>query len=160
MASMFKKGAKCGLTTRFSTVGRESGSSDLARDPRGFSVKFRTDEGNWDFVANNTPVFFRKFSSFVLCAWLTMCSPRPSKVSTLHVRRINEGIWQDLVLIYSHTQKRDPATHLSGDDDATAFWDYLAENPESIHQVMILMGDRGIPKGTFFTRSRSYFATG
>jgi catalase len=36
---------------------------------------------------------------------------------------------------------------LSGDDDATMFWDYLSQNPESIHQVMILMGDRGIPKG-------------
>jgi catalase len=59
MANMFKKGTKCPLTVRFSTVGRESGSSDLARDPRGFSVKFRTAEGNWDFVANNTPVFFR-----------------------------------------------------------------------------------------------------
>ena len=52
-----------------------------------------------------------------------------------------------MVLMFSHTQKRDPATHLSGDDDATVFWDYLAQNPESIHQVMILMGDRGIPKG-------------
>jgi len=61
MANMFKKGTKCPLTVRFSTVGRESGSSDTARDPRGFSVKFRTQEGNWDFVANNTPVFFREF---------------------------------------------------------------------------------------------------
>lgn len=59
MADMFKKGVKCPLTIRFSTVGRETGSSDLARDPRGFSVKFKTTEGNWDFVANNTPVFFR-----------------------------------------------------------------------------------------------------
>ena len=67
MANMFKKGTKCGLTTRFSTVGRESGSSDLARDPRGFSVKFRTQEGNWDFVANNTPVFFRKYTSKSNC---------------------------------------------------------------------------------------------
>lgn len=58
LANMFKKGTKCPLSVRFSTVGRESGSSDLARDPRGFSVKFRTSEGNWDFVANNTPVFF------------------------------------------------------------------------------------------------------
>ena len=54
------------------------------------------------------------------------------------------------MLTFSHTQKRDPATHLSGDDDATVFWDYLAQNPESIHQVMILMGDRGIPKGMSF----------
>jgi catalase len=48
---------------------------------------------------------------------------------------------------FIHTQKRDPATHLGGGDDATAFWDYLSQNPESVHQVMILMGDRGIPLG-------------
>lgn len=72
MANMFKKGTKCGLTTRFSTVGRESGSSDLARDPRGFSVKFRTAEGNWDFVANNTPVFFRQYFSSLGCDYLLM----------------------------------------------------------------------------------------
>jgi catalase len=58
LADMFKKGRKTPLTTRFSTVGGESGSADAARDPRGFSVKFKTNEGNWDFVANNTPVFF------------------------------------------------------------------------------------------------------
>lgn len=51
---------------------------------------------------------------------------------------------------FIHTQKRDPATHLSGDDDSTAFWDYLSQNPESIHQVMILMSDRGIPAGWRF----------
>jgi catalase len=79
MASMFKKGAKCGLTTRFSTVGRESGSSDLARDPRGFSVKFRTDEGNWDFVANNTPVFFRESPWILVGALLTDIVRDPAK---------------------------------------------------------------------------------
>ncbi|KAJ2833764.1 catalase A [Coemansia furcata] len=42
----------------FSTVGSESGSADTARDPRGFSVKFYTEEGNWDMVGNNTLVFF------------------------------------------------------------------------------------------------------
>lgn len=53
-----KAGYECPISVRFSTVGGESGSHDCARDPRGFSVKFRTDEGNWDLVANNTPVFF------------------------------------------------------------------------------------------------------
>jgi catalase len=43
---------------RFSTVAGERGSSDLARDVRGFAVKFYTDEGNWDIVGNNIPVFF------------------------------------------------------------------------------------------------------
>lgn len=45
---------------RFSTVGGELGSADTARDPRGFAVKFYTEEGNWDMVGNNTPVFFIK----------------------------------------------------------------------------------------------------
>lgn len=43
---------------RFSTVGGEKGSADTARDPRGFALKFYTEEGNWDMVGNNTPVFF------------------------------------------------------------------------------------------------------
>ncbi|KAF3161122.1 hypothetical protein TWF225_003116 [Orbilia oligospora] len=116
VADLFsQKGKKCPLSIRFSTVGGESGSHDCARDPRGFAVKFRTDEGNWDLVGNNTPVFFlrdpAKFPHFI------------------------------------HTQKRHPATHLSGGDDSTMFWDYLSQNPEAVHQVMILFGDRGIPDG-------------
>ncbi|XP_002738841.1 catalase, partial [Saccoglossus kowalevskii] len=51
-------GKKTPLGVRFSTVGGESGSPDSARDPRGFAVKFYTDEGNWDLVGNNTPIFF------------------------------------------------------------------------------------------------------
>ena len=38
--------------------GGESGSADTVRDPRGFAVKFYTEEGNWDLVGNNTPIFF------------------------------------------------------------------------------------------------------
>lgn len=47
MADIFQQGKECPISVRFSTVGGESGSHDCARDPRGFSVKFRTDEGNW-----------------------------------------------------------------------------------------------------------------
>ncbi|KAF2251927.1 catalase-domain-containing protein, partial [Trematosphaeria pertusa] len=123
LADIFKQGKECPITIRFSTVGGESGSHDCARDPRGFSVKFRTDEGNWDMVANNTPVFFlrdpAKFPHFI------------------------------------HTQKRHPATHLTHADDSTIFWDYLSQNPESIHQVMVLMGDRGIPDGYRFMHGYS-----
>jgi len=112
-AALFKKvGTKVRATVRFSTVGGESGSADTARDPRGFAVKLKTEEGNWDWTFNNTPVFFlrdpAKFPHFI------------------------------------HTQKRDPQTHLK---DPTMFWDYLSQNPESIHQVMILFSDRGIPDG-------------
>ncbi|KAH6673123.1 catalase-like domain-containing protein [Halenospora varia] len=109
LADMFQKGKECLATVRFSTVGGKSGSHDCARDPRGFSVKFKTDEGNWELVANNTPVFFlrdpAKFPHFI------------------------------------HTQKRDPATHLTGADDSTMFWDYLSQNPESIHQLVNKKGD-------------------
>ncbi|PFH51648.1 hypothetical protein AMATHDRAFT_2920 [Amanita thiersii Skay4041] len=105
-------GKKVRATVRFSTVGGESGSADTARDPRGFAIKLRTEEGNWDWVFNNTPVFFirdpAKFPHFI------------------------------------HTQKRDPQTHLK---DPDAFWDYLSQNPESIHQIMILFSDRGTPDG-------------
>jgi len=54
---------------RFSTVGGEKGSADAARDPRGFALKFYTEEGNYDMVGNNTPVFFIqdpiKFPDFI-----------------------------------------------------------------------------------------------
>ena len=42
----------------FLFLGGESGSADTVRDPRGFAVKFYTEEGNWDLVGNNTPIFF------------------------------------------------------------------------------------------------------
>jgi len=62
-------GKKTKCVARFSTVGGEKGSADSARDPRGFSVKFYTQEGNWDWVFNNTPIFFlrdpSKFPIFI-----------------------------------------------------------------------------------------------
>jgi catalase len=54
---------------RFSTVGGEKGSADTARDPRGFAIKFYTEDGIWDMTGNNTPVFFIrdpvKFPDFI-----------------------------------------------------------------------------------------------
>ena len=62
-------GKKTELLVRFSTVAGERGSADTVRDVRGFAVKFYTEEGNWDLVGNNTPVFFLrdplKFSDFI-----------------------------------------------------------------------------------------------
>ncbi|QDT11924.1 catalase [Planctomycetes bacterium K23_9] len=70
MADLFSEvGKRTETFARFSTVGGESGSADTARDPRGFSMKFYTDEGVWDLVGNNTPIFFirdpLKFSDFI-----------------------------------------------------------------------------------------------
>ncbi|OQS06900.1 catalase [Thraustotheca clavata] len=62
-------GKRTPVAVRFSTVGGESGSADTVRDPRGFAVKFYTEEGNWDLVGNNTPIFFIRdpilFPSFI-----------------------------------------------------------------------------------------------
>jgi len=64
-----KAGKKTPTFIRFSTVGGEKGSADTERDPRGFALKFYTEEGNWDMTGNNTPVFFirdpLKFGDFI-----------------------------------------------------------------------------------------------
>lgn len=103
-------GKKTRTFTRFSTVGGELGSADAARDPRGFATKFYTEEGNIDWVYNNTPIFFIR---------------NPSKFP-----------------LFIHTQKRNPQTHLK---DADMFWDYLVNNQEAVHQLMVLFSDRGTP---------------
>ena len=69
-ASLFSRvGKQTELFLRFSTVAGERGAADAERDVRGFAVKFYTDEGNWDMVGNNTPVFFvrdpYKFANFI-----------------------------------------------------------------------------------------------
>jgi catalase len=69
-AKLFNKiGNQVETLARFSTVAGEKGSADTVRDPRGFSVKFYTEEGNWDMTVNNTPVFFirdpLKFGDFI-----------------------------------------------------------------------------------------------
>lgn len=115
-AKLFSEiGKQTDVISRFSTVAGEAGAADAERDVRGFSLKFYTEEGNWDMVGNNTPVFFirdpYKFPDFI------------------------------------HTQKRHPKTNLRS---ATAMWDYWSESPESLHQVTILMSDRGIPKAPMF----------
>jgi catalase len=112
-AAIFSKiGKKTDALLRFSTVAGERGAADAERDVRGFALKFYTEEGNWDLVGNNTPVFFvrdpLKFPDFI------------------------------------HTQKRHPKTNLRS---PTAMWDFWSLSPESLHQVTILMSDRGLPKG-------------
>ena len=104
-------GKKTECFWRFSTVAGERGAADAERDVRGFAMKYYTEDGNWDLVGNNTPVFFvrdaYKFPDFI------------------------------------RTQKRDPKTNLRS---PTAMWDFWSLSPESLHQVTILMSDRGLPK--------------
>lgn len=113
-AKVFEKvGKTTEIAVRFSQVAGNLGSADTVRDPRGFAVKFYTEDGTWDLVGNNTPIFFVRdpvlFSQFI------------------------------------HTQKRNPATNIYRDWDM--FWDFLSLRPESLHQVMFLFSDRGIPDG-------------
>ncbi len=69
MAMLSQLGNKTPVLVRFSTVAASKGGPDSARDPRGFAVKFYTEDGNWDLVGNNTPVFFlrdgKKFPDFI-----------------------------------------------------------------------------------------------
>jgi catalase len=69
-ANLFSEiGKETKVLVRFSTVGGEKGSADTERDPRGFAIKFYTNDGNWDLVGNNTPIFFikdpKKFPDFI-----------------------------------------------------------------------------------------------
>src|SRR6267142_1278264 len=68
-AKVLQPGARTPLILRFSTVAGELGAADAERDVRGFAIKFYTEEGNWDLVGNNTPVFFvrdpYKFADFI-----------------------------------------------------------------------------------------------
>ena len=103
-------GKQTGMFARFTTVAGERGAADAERDIRGFALKFYTEEGNWDMVGNNTPVFFLR---------------DPRKFPDL-----NKAV------------KRDPRTNLRS---ATNNWDFWTLLPEALHQVTIVMSDRGIP---------------
>lgn len=69
MKMFSEKGKKTEAFVRFSTVAGSRGAADSVRDPRGFAVKFYTEDGNWDLVGNNTPIFFLrdgiKFPDFI-----------------------------------------------------------------------------------------------
>ncbi|MTD26128.1 catalase HPII [Erwinia sp. J316] len=100
---------------RFSTVQGGAGSADTVRDIRGFATKFYTEEGVFDLVGNNTPVFFiqdaHKFPDFV------------------------------------HAVKPEPGNEMpQGASAHDSFWDYISLQPETLHNVIWAMSDRGIPR--------------
>src|ERR1700749_2166453 len=104
-------GKQTPMFVRFSTVAGERGAADAERDIRGTALKFYTEEGNWDIVGNNPPVFFFR---------------DPLRFSDLN-----------------HAIKRDPRTGMRSADNNWDFWSLL---PEALHQVTIIMSDRGIPR--------------
>ncbi|RRN65936.1 catalase [Caulobacter sp. 602-1] len=112
-AKLFSEiGKKTPVFARFSTVAGERGAADAERDIRGFALKFYTEEGNWDLVGNNTPVFFFR---------------DPLRFPDLN-----------------HAVKRDPRTGMRSAQNNWDFWTLL---PEALHQVTILMSERGLPRG-------------
>jgi catalase len=111
-AKIFSKiGKQTPMFARFSTVAGERGAADAERDIRGFALKFYTEDGNWDVVGNNTPVFFFR---------------DPLRFPDLN-----------------HAIKRDPRTGMRSADNNWDFWTLL---PEALHQVTIVMSERGIPR--------------
>lgn len=104
-------GKKTPMFARFSTVAGERGAADAERDIRGFALKFYTEEGNWDVVGNNTPVFFFR---------------DPLRFPDLN-----------------HAIKRDPRTGMRSAGNNWDFWTLL---PEALHQITIVMSERGIPR--------------
>jgi catalase len=104
-------GKRTPMFVRFSTVAGERGAADAERDIRGFAMKFYSEQGNWDLVGNNTPVFFLR---------------DPLKFPDLN-----------------HAVKRDPR---SGLRSAESNWDFWTLLPEALHQVTVLMSDRGLPR--------------
>lgn len=110
-AALFSEvGKKTDMFIRFSTVAGERGAADAERDIRGTAMKFYTEEGNWDLVGNNTPVFFLR---------------DPKRFPDLN-----------------HVVKRDPRTNMH---NPQSNWDFWTSLPEALHQVTIVMSDRGIP---------------
>ena len=111
LAKIFSEvGKQTEMFARFTTVAGERGAADAERDIRGFALKFYTEEGNWDLVGNNTPVFFLR---------------DPLKFPDLN-----------------HAVKRDPRTNMRSAQNNWDFWTLL---PEALHQITIVMSDRGIP---------------
>ncbi|MGH0147066.1 UNVERIFIED_CONTAM: hypothetical protein FKN15_030914 [Acipenser sinensis] len=134
-------GKRTPTAVRFSTVAGEAGSADTVRDPRGFAVKFYTEEGNWDLTGNNTPIFFIRdplLVSKVLGLFLKLCTGNNERPLLLIMNP-----WQAFPS-FVHSQKRNPQTHLK---DPDMVWDFWSLRPESLHQVTFLFGDRGIPDG-------------
>lgn len=106
---------KTPVFTRFSTVAGSKGSPDLARDVRGFAVKFYTEEGVWDLVGNNMPIFF-----------------------------IQDAMkFPDLI----HSVKPEPDREIPQAQSAhDTFYDFVSLTPETLHNHIWVMSDRGIPR--------------
>ncbi|MGB9011582.1 MAG: catalase [Aeromicrobium sp.] len=130
-AAVFQPGATTDVLSRFSTVAGERGSPDTWRDPRGFSLRFYTDEGNFDMVGNNTPVFFMrdpmKFQHFI----------RSQKRRADNNLRDHDMQWDFWTLVPESAHQ---VTWLMGDRGIPRTWRHM--NGYSSHTYMWINADR------------------
>ena len=129
-AKVFQKGKKTDVAMRFSTVAGERGSPDTWRDPRGFSVKFYTEDGNFDMVGNNTPIFFirdpLKFQHFI----------RSQKRRADNGLRDHDMMWDFWTL---SPESAHQVTYLMGDRGVPKNWREM--NGYSSHTYMLINED-------------------
>ena len=133
MAMMAEAGQRTEVFVRFSTVAGSKGAPDAVRDPRGFAVKFYTEDGNWDLTGNNTPIFFirdpLKFPDFI----------HSQKYDPHTNRQEADNVWD----FFSHSPE---ATHqftwLFGDRGLPATWRHMNGYGSHTFQWVNAAGER------------------
>ncbi len=145
-ASLFQPGSTVNMLARFSTVAGEQGSPDTWRDPRGFALKFYTDEGNYDLVGNNTPVFFIrdgiKFPDFIRSQ---------KRLPGSHLRN-NDMQWDFWTL---SPESAHQVTLLMGDRGLPASWRHMDGFGSHTYQWINAAGERFWVKYHFKTNQGS-----
>ncbi|SEQ51929.1 catalase [Piscibacillus halophilus] len=141
-----EKGKRTPMFIRFSTVAGELGSADTVRDPRGFAVKFYTQEGNYDLVGNNTPIFFIrdaiKFPDFIH-------TQKRNPQTNLKDKNMVWDFWSHSPeslhqVTYLHGDRGIPATyrHMNGYGSHTFKW--VNENGEPVWVKYHFVSDQGV----------------
>ncbi|MDQ0159314.1 catalase [Alkalibacillus salilacus] len=141
-----EKGKRTPMFIRFSTVAGEAGSADTLRDPRGFAVKFYTEEGNYDLVGNNTPIFFIrdavKFPDFIH-------TQKRNPQTNLKDKNMVWDFWSNSPeslhqVTYLHGDRGIPATyrHMNGYGSHTYKW--VNEDGEAFWVKYHFVSDQGV----------------
>jgi len=149
-AALFQQGASTEMLARFSTVAGEMGSPDTWRDVRGFSLKFYTDEGNYDLVGNNTPIFFvrdpMKFPHFIR-------SQKRLPDSGLRDNHMQWDFWS------SNPESAHQVTYLMGDRGLPRTWRHMNGYGSHTYMWVNAAGERFWVKYHFHTDQGMEFFT-
>jgi len=149
-AQVFTPGTVTPMLARFSTVAGERGAADTQRDPRGFALKFYTDQGNWDMVANNTPVFFMrdpsKFQDFIH-------SQKRRADSFLRDNNMQWDYWS------LSPESAHQVTWLMGDRGLPSSWRHMNGYSSHTYSWMNAGGDKFFVKYHFHTDQGAGFMT-